>query len=684
MKGRLVLKIILIFIGLIIIILILVPGFARNYLEKHSKELIGRKIEIEKIRLNYLSSTIRIYNFKLLETDEKEIFVSFDTLLVNLQPLNFIQNELVIEQLYLQGLYANIIQEDSTFNFDDIIAFFNKPADSTETDTETDTTPSKPMRFRMYDLEMKQAHFIYDDRNVGKATHLRDFSFTVPFIAWNQADKSEAGIRFAFAQEGYFESSLKIDPVSGEYLGDVKIQRLHLAAFEEYVKYYTNLQALGGIFSCHLDITGNINFIDESLVSGTMEILDLVMTDQHGEKVIGTERIDIGMKKIDYAQSRYEIDSLVLTSPYVHFVLSDTSDNISALFSMPADSAAPVATEADTIESSEDKPLFYSLGAFIIKNGTVDYTDNLTGEPFNYHLSEIVLNTDSITTEAAWVDLYSQMLLNNRGTLKAQVGFNPSDPVNNINLDYVITDFLLSDLNIYSRFYMGFPILLGDMYYKSETNIDKGKLSSENKLIMTNVELGRKGGGLYDVPVKLALFILKDRNGVINLDVPVRGDLNDPKVRIGKLIWITFKNLIIKVATAPYDALAGSIGADPKDLETIEFDFLDTTLTGNRQHQLDLLLELEKSKEGLKIELVYFNDAKLEADFVKQEAGIVDEEAVRQYVELLSASRVKILEKYLRSVNDSTRVIVSIANPQDPKNLGTRPVFRINYSMKEE
>ena len=99
---------------------------------------------------------------------------------------------------------------------------------------------------------------------------------------------------------------------------------------------------------------------------------------------------------------------------------------------------------------------------------------------------------------------------------------------------------------------------------------------------------------------------------------------------------------------------------------------------------LDLLLELEKSKEGLKIELVYFNDAKLEADFVKQEAGIVDEEAVQQYVELLSASRVKILEKYLHSVTDSTRVIVSFANPQDPKNIGTRPVFRINYSLEEE
>ena len=214
--------------------------------------------------------------------------------------------------------------------------------------------------------------------------------------------------------------------------------------------------------------------------------------------------------------------------------------------------------------------------------------------------------------------------------------------------------------------------------------IDQGQLSSENKLVMTNVELGRKGGGLYDLPVKLALFILKDRNGVINLDVPVRGDLNDPQIRFGKLIWTTFKNLLIKVATAPYDALAGSIGADPKDLEAIEFDFLDTALTARRQHQLDLLLELEQKKAGMGIELQYFNDIKLEKEIIVQESGITDEEAVRLYAESLTGARIRALENYLSSKNDSTVVTVTLSNPQDPKNMGTKPVFRILYSLKEE
>ena len=607
MRRKLPLKIILVFIGLILIILIILPGVTRHYIVSHGKELLGRKIEIDKIRLNYLTSTIQINSFTMYEADETTTFASFDLLKINLQPLNLIRNELVIEEFLLEGLYTNIIQEDSSFNFDDLLAFHTQQADSSE--TETDTVPSEPLRFRMSDFQLRQAHIVYDDRNVGQATHLRDFSFNVPYVAWNQDDKSEAGLKFSFAQEGFFESSLKIDPVNGDYLADVTIERLHLEVFREYIAYYTNIKTLTGLFNSHIDLSGNIYKPEESVVSGDVEILDLALTDTSGVKILGTDKIGLGLKNIDYSNSRYEFDSLVLTGLYVKFILNDSTDNLSEMFGYSdSDTTLTEAVEADTSSTETTGSLYYSLEAFIIRKGVIEYTDNLTGEPFDYHLSEITLATDSITSDAGWVDFYSEMLLNNRGTLKAKVGFDPADPVDNISLDYVITDFQLSDLNIYSRFYMGFPIIMGDMYYLSETGISEGILESENKLVMTNVELGKKGGGIYDVPVKLALFILKDRNGVINLDVPVRGDLNDPKVRLGKIIWNTFKNLIVKVAAAPYDALAGSINADPKDLEAIEFDFLDTALTAQRQHQLDLLLELETTKAGLGIELLYYQD----------------------------------------------------------------------------
>jgi hypothetical protein len=365
--------------------------------------------------------------------------------------------------------------------------------------------------------------------------------------------------------------------------------------------------------------------------------------------------------------------------------------------------------------------LYYAINHIIINDGTIDYRDNLTGNPFDYYLSGIKLASDSIESTSEWIDLYAQMLLNKRGSLKAQVGFNPANPMD-IKFQYVVKDFMLSDLNIYSRFYMGFPIVYGNMYYKSETSILNGNLKSENKLIITNVELGDKSGGLYDLPMKFALFLLKDRNGVITLDVPVRGDLKDPTVKIGKIVWNTFKNLIIKVAAAPFDLLAGLLSVDPKDIKAIEYQYNDTLLTADRQRQLDLLLDLEQKKEGLEIELVYFNDPDKEKEAIAvAEAGKLflqetskdytkDEEGFMQFLRskaavdtmdinsaamklakpllldsilnLNTTVRKEQIEKYLFSKNDSTGIYTTISNKDAPKNAGSFPMFEVKYSIK--
>lgn len=97
-------------------------------------------------------------------------------------------------------------------------------------------------------------------------------------------------------------------------------------------------------------------------------------------------------------------------------------------------------------------------------------------------------------------------------------------------------------------------------------------------MIIENVEIGEKQGGLHELPLKFAIFLLKDREGVIDLDVPVSGDLKDPEVNIGKIAWNTLKNLIVKTLAAPYDWLAKLVGVDPKDIQTIEFAYGDLSL----------------------------------------------------------------------------------------------------------
>jgi hypothetical protein len=224
--------------------------------------------------------------------------------------------------------------------------------------------------------------------------------------------------------------------------------------------------------------------------------------------------------------------------------------------------------------------------------------------------------------------------------------------------------------------------------------------------------------------MKFALFLLKDKDGVITLDVPVEGDLKDPKVSVGKIVWNTFKNLIVKAASAPVKLLSGLLGVDPRQIESIDYSFKDTTFTEKKRQQLDLLLELEQQKPELEIELIYFNDPQLEGNEIAlAEAGrIFNEKKNQDYkqnqeehlkfirkqvksdtIGILAGSqqlvgqslidslinryedhRIEAIESYLKQSNDSTEILVIRSKTDAPKNAGSSPIFEVKYGMKEE
>ena len=658
----------------------------------------------------------------MFEADDTTVFVSFDTLLTRVKPFRFFNGEVVLERFYLSGLQSRVIRYDSTFNFDDLITFHESELDTIP----EDTISGDPFKFQFSNIEFSHARFVFENHPIGDTMVLRDLSFFIPYIGWNQEERSEADLRFAFRDGGYFESSINADPSGGDFDAEILINTLSIDGYTEYLSEFADINTIHGLFNSQLFIKGNINQPERSILSGNINLSDFRMTDKRDKEFMGAEKIDVTLKTIDAHRSRFVIDSLMLTKPYIYFELDTGTNNFVDIFNISSednDSARMGVTKQDTTLSASVDSIYYTINHLAISKGILDYRDMLTGEPFDYYLSDIEMNADSILSTSDWVTTYSTMILNKRGKLVAEVGFNPANPFD-LKLDYVISDFQLSDLNIYSRFYVGFPILNGDMYYKGHSENISNQLKSDNKLIIQNAELGDKSGGLFDLPMKFALFILKDRNGVINLDIPVRGNLNDPRISVGKIVWNTLKNLIVKIATSPFDLLASQLSVDPKDIRSIEYTYLDTVFTAARQKQIDLLLELEKLKEGLEIELVYFNDIEKEKeqiavdeagklfnnstgndyridkedfveflkskiatdsiDIIESSKKIVQASRIDSLAEMYALSRRTSLEKYLQGANDSTKIKFSVPAAQSPKNVGSQPKFEVKYSIKQE
>ncbi|MGB5461719.1 MAG: DUF748 domain-containing protein, partial [Eudoraea sp.] len=289
---------------LVLFILLFSAVIAKNYIIKNSKELLGRQVQIEKLRINYFTGTIKVFDFQMFEANDKDVFASFDTLVVDMEPYGYFKDHFVMENFYLQGLKVQLTQKDSIFNFDDLIAF-HMPADSVPEDTLQD-----PIKYSLSNLELKQSYFTFDDQNVGKITHIDDFSFFIPFVGWDQKEKSNADFKFKFKRGGYFESKLNINPASGAFDCAITVNELYLDPFYEYVAEYALINSLKGKLNSQILITGNINEPKKALVSGTTDISDFAMTDQQDQKILGTNRLHTRLGEINYDQESYTIDSL--------------------------------------------------------------------------------------------------------------------------------------------------------------------------------------------------------------------------------------------------------------------------------------------------------------------------------------------------------------------------------------
>jgi len=688
------------------------PVLIRNYINKNGKELTGRTLSIGKLKYNYFNSTLRIYNAKMFEQNDSDVFVGFDSLLVDLKPLRLLKDEFYVQQFQIVNPKAQVLQNDTVFNFNDLIDFF-----AGEESESADTTNSDMFQLNLHRIEIKNGQLKYTDQQLDHTINMENISFLIPHIYWG-GEESTADVAFDIGEGGSISSSFDYNSKTNEYAGEAHFTNLNLDIILPYIQQYMSFSDIEGLMDAHIFFNGLTSDLNQFTVNGQADVRDLVLDDQNNEKVLGVKHATADLISLKPLLYQAQLGTVRLDQPYMNLVLIDSVFNLENL----------IIEEPETQEASsqdeEDIPYYVFVNKFVIDSGLIDFSDQRLQEPFDYELSAVHADMDSVSLSSDWLKIKTTMKLNKRGNLVANLGVNPNDPFNHIELDYVLSDFQLPDVNIYSKYYMGLPILFGEMYYVNKTTIINGQLESSNELLIRNVEMGRKTGGLYDVPIKLALFILKDINGDINLNIPVSGDLSDPKTNINKIVWETFKGFMYKIVASPFKALGNLLGAQPDEIEEITLVYSDTTLTNKQQRSLDLLLKLEEMKPELKIEMQYLNDRKLERidvasqivqdayrekydnnplthqkdylNYLQTESGrdsmvmqdyerlLAPEAAKDSLIQVREEQRIRMVNEYLHSQNDSTSIKVLNYDRDNVLNIGSRPRFVITYQLKED
>lgn len=310
-----------------------------------------------------------------------------------------------------------------------------------------------------------------------------------------------------------------------------------------------------------------------------------------------------------------------------HFNLQDVAATppSTAASGAPSAAGAPVASVAASAPASaapaDAWPIDLDLGSTQLRNGRIDFSDHFIRPNYSARLTELngqIGRLRSGTREMAAISLRGRAADTALIDISGQL--NPTAKPLALDIRAKATDLELAPLSPYAGKYAGYAIERGklsmDVAYKID---DDGKLQASNQVILNQLTFGDKvdSPSATQLPVLLAVALLKDRHGVIDINLPVSGSVNDPQFSVGGIIWKLIINLLGKALTAPFALLAGG-GSD--DLSLVEFQPGTASFSDSGRQSLAKVATALADRPGLTMTVTGAADPAAERDALQRTA----------------------------------------------------------------
>lgn len=643
-------------IVIVIAALKIAPGIAKNYVVEHSEELIGRKMKIENVEFSPFTFTVTVDDFAIFEPDGTTPFVAFEKFRINVNPTRLIAKEISVSEIYLKGLYTRVAQRGDLFNFSDILNKF--AADSTVDTTaakekpKVDTTAADSAQAMNLDptealggfsvaienITLEKGNIIYEDLKVGSKIHIQDFSVAIPAVYFSNKN-TDIGVNLKFANGGDLGIKVQFNMKTQDFGVNVTLNKLALAVAKPYLKDFINYKDFEGTLGVDLNVAGNVNDVLSSNVSGTVSVDDIKLTETSG-KAIGVAHVGVGIAKANVNEMDFRVDSVIVDGAYAHLdLLKNGKTNIDILLeplNKPA-KAAPVDTTAkDEPKTAEkSKPLKAVINKLQVVNTNVSASDHTPKQTFNYKVSNITVNGSNINFNTpCTINVSAAFPEGGALTLKYKGALSD---ISTMDAYVSVKNLALKHFSPYSHHYTGYPISSGTMAFASENKMSGWNIESKNTIDIYNIDVADKDGTTdpeYTVPMKVGLYILKDKDDKIQFDVPVKGNVKDPEFSYLKIVWQTVMNLLIKVALSPLKVVgnvaaagAGVVGIDLGKNDEIYIDPLASSFTSEQFAKAQKMVEALAKDKKLKMNFVQnfnmkktveaYKTHKLKTDFYK-------------------------------------------------------------------
>ena len=412
--------------------------------------------------------------------------------------------------------------------------------------------------------------------------------------------------------------------------GKAAIEQLVLSQFQQYVSPHANVTLEDGLFNLNVEFDGAFNNaadkenIDSLNVKASTSINNLSVLDDASSPLLQWQSLNVDNIEFDHASNQLSVDNIHLQAPFARLIIDEAKQtNVSKLIVASSDKSANSESASETgsattskasnanvpagttAEPSQANELAIAVNTISIENGKAYFADHSLTPKFASAIESLngkVLGIDSRSTSPANVDITGK--IDNYAPVKLAGTIHPLKDDIDLDLDFSVKGAELTSVNPYSGTYMGYYIDKGLLSLAVQYKLNGKALEGKNHVVIDQLTLGKKSNSdqALSLPLGLAIALLEDRNGVIDLGLDVSGDIDSPDFSFGSIILNAIGNIITKAVTAPFSLLANLVGSDD-ELDNVEFGFGEHSLNADAQEKLNTLAKALKKRPGLRVNI---------------------------------------------------------------------------------
>jgi hypothetical protein len=512
----------------------------------------------------------------------------------------------------------------------------------------SDKAGARPVAFEVTAAKAQLGGLILDDRPASRAQAAKPMPLTASLRL--AAGRFEPG-------KVDFNGSLGLAPLQAQ--GRLLVDRLPVQAFEPYFADTLNIELLRADASFkgkvayrqlpagpQAQVTGDVSLEEfrANTLAPSEDLLAWKALNLRGfhvaldpakatrVEVKETVLSDFFARVIVMPDGRINLQDLVKSKEAA--VAGGTASAATAPASAPVASAKTVAADAKGAQAAAALPPAVSFGPISLINGKVLFSDRFVKPNYSADLSDLTGKLSAFSSQPpaapagagpaaapAMADLELRGRAEGTASLEILGKLNPLAKPLALDIKGKVRDLELPPLSPYSVKYSGYGIERGklsvDVSYLVQPD---GKLTATNKVILNQLSFGEKvPGSTASLPVKLAVALLADRNGVIDIDLPISGSLNDPQFSLGPVIVKVIVNVIVKAITAPFSLLANAFGGGGDELSTVGFAAGSAELGPEAKAGLDKVAKALADRPSLRLTVVGTSSVEAEREGFKRE-----------------------------------------------------------------